>query len=278
MAAKKFADAEQVLESSYRLYPGEGALFNLAICRERTGKSVLAARAYALVSKKTSREDRRKAANDRLRALSPLPGFILVPPQATVPKLVVKIDGEALEPEWYRGSEESLFPLAPGPHHMTSEAPGLELASGDFVVSPPQIARVEIPVPKGGNIQASASPPQPAAPMATTVAAPSQPWVGGIVRERKDFSAASNVLISLGVLSFIGGAAVGFVGLVYEANNESGEETRTNLLVGGGIAMGAGVVLGGTGLLLPRVPSQDGGQLTLLPSKGGGRLSYLVHF
>ncbi|MBX3223799.1 MAG: hypothetical protein KF795_25020 [Labilithrix sp.] len=124
MAAKKDRDACPLLEESQKLDPQMGTLLNLAICHENVGKTASAwgeFRAVEQQARAANREDRVKLARDRAAKLEPRLARvkIVVPADARVAGLVIKVDGEAKgEPLW------SGVAVDPGVRTIEASAPG----------------------------------------------------------------------------------------------------------------------------------------------------------
>ena len=124
MAANKHGEACPLLEESQRLDPQMGTLLNLAICHENIGKIASAwgeFRAVEQQARAANREDRVKLARERAAKLEPRLARlkIVVPPDAKVDGLVVKVDGEEKgEPLW------SGVTVDPGTRTVEASAPG----------------------------------------------------------------------------------------------------------------------------------------------------------
>lgn len=124
MSENKHREACPLLEESEKLDPQMGTLLNLAICHETTGRIASAwgeFRAVEQMAKQANREDRAKLARERAAKLEPrLPRIkIVVPPEAKVSGLAVKVDGEAKgEPLW------SGVAVDPGERSVEASAPG----------------------------------------------------------------------------------------------------------------------------------------------------------
>jgi hypothetical protein len=108
MAQNKHEEACPLLGESYRLDPGMGTLLNLALCHERIGKTASAWGEFRAVEQQARaaappNESRAQLAREHADKLQPRLSRvkIVVPPDARVPGLVVKVDGEAKgEPLW----------------------------------------------------------------------------------------------------------------------------------------------------------------------------------
>jgi len=129
MAANKHGEACPLLEESQKLDPQMGTLLNLAICHENIGKIASAwgeFRAVEQQARAASREDRVKLARERAAKLEPRLTRIkiVVPAEANVAGLVVKVDGEPKgEPLW------AGVTVDPGTRTVEASAPGKKPAS-----------------------------------------------------------------------------------------------------------------------------------------------------
>jgi len=147
MAENKHADACPLLEESQKLDPQMGTLLNLALCHENIGKTASAwgeFRAVEQQARAANREDRVKLARDHAAKLEPRLARIkiVVPPDAKVPGLVVKVDGETKgEPLW------SGFAVDPGARTVEASAPGKKTASLQVKVDD-EGAVVPVTIPK----------------------------------------------------------------------------------------------------------------------------------
>ncbi len=77
----KFAEACEQFETSQKLDPANGTLFNIGQCSEKIGKLATAAASYRAVIAKDSNAERKASAAERLKAVTP-----------RIPKLLVKLD------------------------------------------------------------------------------------------------------------------------------------------------------------------------------------------
>jgi hypothetical protein len=119
-------------EASQKLDPRTGTLLNLAICRQKEGKTASAwvafneARAAAHGERLAERE---KFASDRIAELTPRLSHLVVSP-TRVPGLSVELDGGALrEDAW--GAD---LPVDPGPHTILATAPSCETWRGTITL------------------------------------------------------------------------------------------------------------------------------------------------
>ena len=108
IAQNKHAEACPLLEESYRLERARGTLLNLALCHEHIGKTSAAWGEFRRVEQEerasgAANESRVQLAREHADKLQPRVSRlrIVVPPDARVPGLVVKVDGESKgEPLW----------------------------------------------------------------------------------------------------------------------------------------------------------------------------------
>jgi hypothetical protein len=138
-ACPKFAE-------SFRQDPATGTLLALAICQERDGKLASAWTSFNAVlgrAQQEGREDRIKAAKERIAALGPrLARLTVVVAPERPPGLEVKRDGLVL-PEVAWGSAT---PVDPGDHVIEATAPGHEPFRRQITVAREgERLRVEIP-------------------------------------------------------------------------------------------------------------------------------------
>ncbi len=132
MAQGKYEDACPMLKESYRSDPATGTLLNLALCNEHIGKSASAWGEFRMVEQESRaavppRDDRVALAREHAEKLEPRLSRIklVVPPEARVPGLVVKVDGEEKgEPLWNAG-----IVVDPGTRIIEASAPGKKTAA-----------------------------------------------------------------------------------------------------------------------------------------------------
>ena len=95
MDQQRFSEACPILAESQRLDPAGGTLLNLAMCHEGGGQL---ATAYTEYNEALSWEDRIRGAKERLVALATaVPRLtVRVSPAATLPGLIIELDGTAL--------------------------------------------------------------------------------------------------------------------------------------------------------------------------------------
>jgi hypothetical protein len=125
MAAGDFAAACPKFADSQAIEPAPGTALNLAACYEKAGKlaSAWAAFRTAQAAAQTANQaDRARAAGKRADKLEPTLSHLIiaVPPEAQVPGLEVRCDGEPVrQPEW-----GVAVPHDGGGHDIEANAPG----------------------------------------------------------------------------------------------------------------------------------------------------------
>jgi hypothetical protein len=138
-----------------------GTLLNLALCHEGVGRIASAWGEWRAVEQQARaanppREDRIKMAKEHAEKLEPRLSRIkiLVPADARVDGLVIKIDGEAKgEPLW------SGVPVDPGTRKITVSAPGKKPVSLDAKIDDEAVV-VPVTIPKLEDAPVSAAPAQ----------------------------------------------------------------------------------------------------------------------
>ena len=131
-------------ESSQRLSPGAGTLFNLAMCWQKLGRTASAwarfldAASFARQARQSGREQeaRRLAAE-----LAPKLAHLTISAQATPKGLEVTRDGIRLD----RGAWDTALPVDPGPHEVVATAPGRLPFSQTVQVEDGEHASLSIP-------------------------------------------------------------------------------------------------------------------------------------
>lgn len=112
-------------EESQRIDPSGGTLLNLAVCREKQGRTASAWAEFneALAwARRDGRQDRVQFAHDRMKALEPRLSYIVldVPPTAIVEGFEVRRDNSIVR----RAAFGSRMPVDPGNHVIKALAPG----------------------------------------------------------------------------------------------------------------------------------------------------------
>jgi hypothetical protein len=157
----KHAEACPMFEESQRLDPQMGTLLNLALCHEAIGKNASAwgeFRAVEQQARLTGRDgDRASLARDHANKLEPKLSRIklLVPADARVPGLVIKVDGESKAEVLWPG-----VPADPGTRLIEVSAPGKKSATVSAKVNDDG-AVVQVVIPKLDDLPKPVTPPPP---------------------------------------------------------------------------------------------------------------------
>jgi hypothetical protein len=144
MASGDLAGAIARFARSYALEPSSGTLLNLALCHERAGKLVTALAEYetaARIAREQHRDDRVRAAEDRVLALAPKLAHLTIAATLPVPGFQVVVDGD---PAREVGSQLPI-PIDPGVHEVQATAEGHRPWSTTFEVKEGDQHTVEIP-------------------------------------------------------------------------------------------------------------------------------------
>lgn len=280
MAAGRYAEACPKLEESQRLDPGVGTLFNLSDCNEHIGRTASAWIGYrevASTSLATRQVERERVARARAAALEPkLTRLrILVAPNAAVPGLEVRRNGEPVGPPLWG----TAVPLDPGQHVVRAAAPGRDPWATTVTLSGPG-ATLDVTVPLLAAAQGLDAPPPvpaaqlepsvPPAPAPKSTAAPALP--SAAERPRADEPATPRAwqrplgmaLAGLGVVGLAVGTGIGvsakstFGDAAGHCNDQGqcdgeGLSIRHDAVVRGNLATGvfvAGGVLAAGGVVL----------------------------
>jgi hypothetical protein len=149
MAKGNYDRACPMFAESYKQDPAMGTLLNLALCHEAIGRIASAWGEWRAVEQQARaavppREDRITMAKEHAEKLEPRLSRIrlLVPPEARVDGLEVKVDGEAKgEPLW------GGIPVDPGTRKIVASAPGKKPVSLDVKVDDEGVV-VPVTLPK----------------------------------------------------------------------------------------------------------------------------------
>jgi hypothetical protein len=125
LAEKHYPEACRKLEESERLDAGGGTLLNLALCHELEGRTATAWSEFheaLAIARRDGRADREEQAQRHIEALEPRLArlVIAVPPEARLPELVVRRDGNTIGAAAWGAA----VPVDPGPHLVNAEAVG----------------------------------------------------------------------------------------------------------------------------------------------------------
>jgi hypothetical protein len=313
--AGKTDEACEKFASSQRLAPAMGTQLNLAICREKQGKTATAWSLFSDVEASAQRQGdtaRARIAHEHATALGGQLKKVVIEVPSPPQGMVVSLDGTPL-PTGALGTE---IPLDPGSHHLTVTAPGKktwEMANLALGPSATTIhVRVELqdeastppppPPPKttpapatSPSTEPSPPPPPPSAPEATspvpepppTSEHPTDPSVK--TRRLVGISAGGAGVVLLGVAAYYGLTAISRKN--DESNYPAGSQARWDVWdqartaqTWGFVFAGLGAAAVGTGAYLfftaHDAPQQTPAALRVTPSAGPGfgGLSLNGHF
>lgn len=210
MAQNKPGEACPLFQESYKSDPAPGTLLNLALCHEAVGKIASAWGEFRLAEQQARaanppREDRIKIAREHAEKLEPRLSRIkiVVPPEARMADLVVKVDGETKNEVLWSG-----VPVDPGTRVVEASAPGKKSVS------------MKVKIDDEGVLQNVTIPALADAPVA--VAPP--PAAGTDMRELEEY--ASNrakrttgfVVAGIGLATLTAGAVFGVAAIINDGN------------------------------------------------------------
>jgi hypothetical protein len=162
MTAGHYVTACPALEQSYKLDPRPGTLFTLAECEAKGGRLATAITRYddylALYGRLTEEQLRKQGDRDKvaLRQKAALgarvPALTLSLPPGAPPGTVVRRDGAELAVT----ALGVAFPVDPGEHVLTTQAPGGALAEVRVTLAEGEKKQVILPVKDASSAQASA--------------------------------------------------------------------------------------------------------------------------
>lgn len=171
LSAGQLVAACAKLEESQRVDPKLGRLLNVAYCHERVGRIATAWSEYnqaAAVAMQSRQSDREAFAHGRAAELAAKLSFVRLDVPAGSELAQVTIDGRALTREQWTVP----FPIDPGSHTLTFDAPGRQTQTETVKVADAETVRVV--VAPFQPAEASPTPPPSPAPPAP-VAAPVSP-------------------------------------------------------------------------------------------------------
>lgn len=156
--------------SSQRLAPALGTQLNLALCREKQGKTATAWSLFADVEAAAERkgDPRARIAHDHQVALAAQLKKVVIEIPSPPPGMVIKLDGTVLPP----GVLGTEIPLDPGEHDLLVTAPGKKPWEQSKLALGPSATTVHVRVEL--EDEAAAAAPAAAAPPATTADTQSQ--------------------------------------------------------------------------------------------------------
>jgi serine/threonine-protein kinase len=279
VAAGDFEHACPKFAESNRLDPGSGTLLNLGACYEQTGKLASAWGAFneaAVTARNAGDSSRQAEATRRAEALLPrlTKLTITVPPTARVPGIELRRDGEVVgEGQW-----GSPIPADAGQHKIEVSAPGHRAWSTVVRLdSPGTTSSVDVPVLEKLSVKSVTN--------ASGSGWSTQRTVGATVA-------------GVGVLGLAVGGILGGVTLVKAGTLKSGGDCNTDLticsatglqlrqdakamanaatgvLVAGGAALAAGIVIFATGT--PAARANDAARINAMPVVSAGMTGILV--
>jgi hypothetical protein len=145
MGEEKYELACAKFEQSHRLDPGGGTVLNLAICREKQGKTMSAWAAYreaVALARRDGRSDRETLGLEGIGRLEPGLSRVTVNVTGRTPGLAVTLDQVVIGEAAYG----TPLPVDPGEHAMRASAAGYEPWQGSFRIGPSG-DRQEVTVP-----------------------------------------------------------------------------------------------------------------------------------
>lgn len=250
MAKGDFATAEQRLTAALAYSNGRGIKYQLAVCHEKLGHVARAWKLYAEVAESAraaGEGDRERVARTHAAELSPrVPHVRVIASEA-----LVTIDGE-------RVTAGAPFAVDPGQHAVHAEAVGRK--PWDSSVEAREGETVDVRVPSLDPIAESAVP----SPIAITIPPPPPPRVVPVPTHASPVRTAGIIVGVGGIATLVAGASFVIASAATYASSSSlcdandhcspaGASIRkdaltygdvaTNLIVGGGVALVAGVVM-----------------------------------
>lgn len=123
MAGGKTDEACDKFAESQRLDPRSGTLLNLAVCREKQGKTATAWLLFQEaipLARKDARPDREKLAKDKLAGIEPKLSRLAIEVPFPVDGIEVSLDGVPVG----KAAWNEAAPLDPGDHQISATAPG----------------------------------------------------------------------------------------------------------------------------------------------------------
>ena len=200
MAAGKTAEACARFAESYAQEASSGTLLNLALCHQTEGKTATAWAEYrtaARLARGQGREDRARAAEEKVAALEPKLARLTLTASAPVPGLTVASEAGSLD----EGGLGVAMPIDPGVHAVKASAPGHRPWMATLEIKEAEQRTLEIP-----PLEEEPKPlPAPAAPLTAepTVSLVAQPPGKSTWRQSFDLYAAAG-----GGLLLVGGTVL----------------------------------------------------------------------
>ena len=262
----RIAEACEKFAASQKLDPALGTLMNLADCLERSGKTASAWAEFlnaATLARRAGQSDRVTVAESRAAALEPklCRLKIAVPAAARVAGLEVRRDNLLLDIAVW----DAAVPVDPGSHSVSARAPGFQPWAGSVdVAGEGKTESIEVPALLPAPVEPAPSAPpvlSASAPVVVTpVAPPPQPPPRDqamALQTTMGLVVGAVGLVGIGVGSYFGLSARSKWGDADCANNVCPTQDRQTLaedakrqanistatFVGGGVLLGAGLVL-----------------------------------
>lgn len=275
MEAGKIDEACEKFMSSQRLAPALGTQLNLALCREKQGKTATAWSLFADVEAAAERKDdpRARIAHDHEVALAGQLKKVVIEVPSPPPGTVIKLDGTVL-PAGVLGTE---IPLDPGDHDLLVTAPGKKTWEQARLSLDASATPVHVRVDLVDGASAAASPATTAADTPPQAAPPAeQPATRGgraDVERTLGFVIGGAGVVALGVAGYYGLTALS------RKNDESkfpdGSQDRLTVYeqartaqTWGFVFAGIGVAALGTGLFLVLTSHGSDGSVTATGQAG----------
>jgi hypothetical protein len=269
MEAGKTDEACEKFASSQRLAPALGTKLNLALCREKQGKTATAWSLFSDVDAEATRkgDPRASIAREHEAALAPQLKKVLIEVPSPPAGMVIKLDGTVLPP----GALGTEIPLDPGDHDLLVTAPGKKPWEQSKLSLGPSATTVHVRVELTDEGPAMAPPPPAPAPNAvgtpdaeTPPPAEQPPSAGaGDSKRTIGFVIGGAGLVALGVAGYYGLTAIS------RKNDESkyaaGSQDRLTVYDQASTAQTWGFVFGGIG-----VAALGTGLFLVLTSHGSG--------
>jgi hypothetical protein len=279
----KYDQACEKFEASERLASAPGTRLNLALCREKQGRTASAWSLFAEVEATFSRrgDDKRAAlAHEHVVALGATLKKVVIEVSTPPPGMLVKLDGVAL-PLGALGTE---IPLDPGSHDLTATAPGKKTWQQANLNLGPSATTVHVRIDfedaaGAPPVEAPAAPlPPPPTPEASVAKEPSH---ADEIERDVGYGVGAVGIVALGFATYYGVTAL--TRKNDEQNYPAGSQDRLtvyNQAVGAQTAElvvgGVGVVCLGAGLFLVLsslkhgAPAATASRVYVVPSVGPG--------
>lgn len=299
----KIDEACDKFDASQRMQPAVGTQLNLAICREKQGRTATAWSLFAeveSVSLRAGDDVRASVAHEHGTALASQLKKVVIEVPTPPPGMVLKLDGIALPP----GALGTEIPIDPGSHTLVATAPGKKTWEQANLALGPSATTVHVRVEFESATAAPPAPP-PAPVTKPSEAAPSSPpppaqgeldassapdYNEGRSNDTKrivGFTIGGVGLVALGFATYYGVTALSRKN--DEANYPAGSQDRHTVYEQAVGAQTAELVVGGVGLACvgvaaylvltslssgsgasPAPAAATGARIRLLPSVGTG--------